>query len=71
MNDENDDTEHGTLVDSVPIDIAKSNGIPVFLFDVMYVTSNYCYLAILCENTGMYANLKEICPSVYIFNIYE
>lgn len=53
-------TEHGSLVDSIPMDVAKSLKIPVFLFDVLFATSSEIFKAIKCYNTGKYINLKQL-----------
>lgn len=62
-------TEHGSFLDSVPIDVAKSKNIPVFLFDILYSTPQYAYMSILCENTGKYVKLKDLDPSISLVNI--
>lgn len=64
-------TEHGSPLDSVPIDVAKSKDIPVFLFDILYGVSNYTYLGILCKNTGKYLNLNEIDTSISLINFND
>lgn len=61
-------TEHGSLIDSIPIDVAKSLNIPVFLFDVLFATSTEIFKAIKCCNTGKYINLKQLDETVELVN---
>ena len=54
------DLEHGTPVESIPMDLAVKNNIPVFIFEPILGKQNTMLWNIRCYNNQKYINIKEL-----------
>lgn len=52
--------EHGSPLDSIPIDIAKSHNIPVYIIEIQYAIGNSRYYSILDTSVNKYINIDSL-----------